>query len=44
MVLIRLRLLGSYKHTLFPWSGNPSAPEKFFDMSYFEKVKRHTMP
>ena len=24
--------------------GNPPAPEKFLDMSYFEKAKRHTMP
>ena len=26
------------------WGGNPPAPEKFLDMSYFEKAKRHTMP
>ena len=25
------------------WGGNPPAPEKFLDMSYFEKAKRHTM-
>lgn len=26
------------------WGGNPPAPEKFLDMSYFDKAKRHTMP
>lgn len=26
------------------WGGKPPAPEKFLDMSYFEKAKRHTMP
>ena len=26
------------------WGGNPPAPDKFLDMSYFEKAKRHTMP
>lgn len=26
------------------WGGNPPAPEKFLDMSYFDKAKRHIMP
>jgi ABC-type nitrate/sulfonate/bicarbonate transport system substrate-binding protein len=26
------------------WGGNPPALEKFLDMSYFDKAKRHTMP
>ena len=26
------------------WGGNPPVPEKFLDMSYFDKAKRHTMP
>lgn len=26
------------------WGGNPPSPEKFLDMSYFDKAKRHTMP
>lgn len=26
------------------WGGKPPAPEKFLDMSYFERAKRHAMP